>query len=530
MSASITLSGLGWTTPRGIPLFTDLTLGFGPERTGLVGRNGTGKSTLLRLIAGDLAPQTGTVQRQGRLGWLRQETPAEGSIADLFGAGPGLALLDRAAEGRASPVDLDAADWTLPTRIEAALLRCGLAAGPETPLGALSGGQRTRAALAALVFAEPDVLLLDEPTNNLDRDGRRAVLDLLAGWRAGAVVVSHDRELLRRMDAIVELTPLGATRYGGNYDAYRAQKDADLAAAADDLAQAERTRAETARRAQQAAERKARKDGAGLRARSRGGQPKIVLDAARGRAEGSGGANARLREARAAQAEATADAARARVEVLEPLRMDLPPTGLPPGRLALRLTGLTGGPDPDAPVIRDLSLTLTGPERLALTGPNGSGKTSLLALIAGRLAPRAGVVERPVPFALLDQDLGLLDPDQTLHETFRRLNPGATETESRAALARFRFRNEAAQQKVGALSGGQRLRAGLACALGGPAPPQLLLLDEPTNHLDLDATLALEAALRAYDGALVVVSHDAGFLAALNLDRRIALRGAGGRD
>src|SRR6185369_14813747 len=149
----------------------------------------------------------------------------------------------------------------------------------------LSGGQRARAGLAALVFNEPDFILLDEPTNNLDRDGRRAVIDLLAGWRSGAIVVSHDRELLETLDAIVELTGLGATRYGGNFSHYRERKALELAAAQHDLADAERRVADVAQRAQATAERKARKDGAGHKKRARGGIPRIQLNTLRNRSE-----------------------------------------------------------------------------------------------------------------------------------------------------------------------------------------------------------------------------------------------------
>ncbi|KGJ07593.1 ABC-F family ATP-binding cassette domain-containing protein [Paracoccus versutus] len=525
MPASVTLSGLSHTTPDGTPLFTGLNLSFGPECTGLVGRNGSGKTTLLRLITGELAPQSGSVHAPPRLVVLRQDVePAPmGSIADLFHAGPALALLDRAEAGLAGADDLAQADWTLPARIEAALLRCGLSVPPDIPLASLSGGQRTRAALAALVFAEPDLLLLDEPTNNLDREGRRAVAELIRGWRGAAIVVSHDRELLEGMDAIVELTSLGATRYGGNYSTYRALKQVELDAARRDLADAGKARAETRRRAQQAAERKARKDRAGRHLHLKGGQPRIILDAWKDQAEAAGGAHLRLREARMAEAEDALALAREKLEVIEPLQMRIAPTGLPPGRLVLRLDHVTGGHDPARPVIRNLSLAITGPERIAIHGPNGSGKTTLLALVTGRLAPLQGTVDLRVPFALLDQHLGLLDPGLTLRGNFLRLNPQADENQARAALARFRFRADDALRQADSLSGGERLRAGLACTLGQAVPPPLLILDEPTNHLDLDATEALEAALAGYDGALLVVSHDAAFLDRLALDRTVRL-------
>lgn len=525
MSAFVSLSRLCWSTPDNTPLFTDVTLSFGPERTGIIGRNGTGKSTLLRLMSGDLTAQPGQVLRSGTIAMMRQDALAhpDDTIADLFGVRPALDLLDRAEAGLAEADELADADWTLPSRIETALLRFDMPAGPRTPLVALSGGQRSRAALAALIFAGPDFLLLDEPTNNLDRAGREAVLDLIRGWTGGAIIVSHDRELLEEMDAIVELTTLGVTRYGGNYSAFRQRKDRDLEAAARDLAQAEKSRSDAARRAQQANERKARKDSTGQRGRSKGDQPKILMDAARDRAETSGGAGARLRDARLEAADEALSAAREKIEVLKPLRMDIPSTGLAPGKTVLRLEGVTGGYDPDRPVILNLSLVITGPERVVIAGANGSGKSTLLKLITEQIKPQRGRVELSVPFALLDQHLKLLDPAQTLRENFQQLNPSADAHAAHAALARFGFRAGDALRRAGELSGGESLRAGLACTLGALPPTMLLILDEPTNHLDLEGITALEAALEAYDGAVLAVSHDERFLKSLAPDRTIHL-------
>ncbi|WP_417741578.1 ABC-F family ATP-binding cassette domain-containing protein [Salipiger sp.] len=525
MPASVSLSGLSWSTPDDAPLLTDLDLTFGLERTGIVGRNGIGKSTLLRLISGQLKPASGQIRLIGSVAMMRQEAmeQPDDRIADLFGVRPALDLLDRAEAGRADVDDLAEADWTLPARMEAALVRCGLSVGPQTLLAALSGGQRSRAALAALIFAEPDFLLLDEPTNNLDREGRTAVIDLLRGWTGGAIIASHDREILEEMDAIVELTSLGAARYGGNYSDFRQRKETEMEAAARDLAHAEKTRSEAARRAQQASERKARKDSAGHRARARGDQPKILMDAAKGRAEASGGAGARLREARQEAAEEALSAAREKVETLKPLRMDIPPTGLASGKTVLHLDRVTGGHDPDHPVIRDLSLTVTGPERIVISGPNGSGKTTLLKIITGQLAPQSGHVTLSVPFSLLDQHVQRVDPALSLRDNFRRLNPAADPHTAHAALARFGFRAADALRRAGELSGGERLRAGLACALGATPPPPLLILDEPTNHLDLEGIAALEAALAAYDGAVLAISHDTAFLDSLAPDRTIDL-------
>jgi ATPase subunit of ABC transporter with duplicated ATPase domains len=411
----------------------------------------------------------------------------------------------------------------LEARMEAALTRAGLMASPGTRLAALSGGQRTRAGLAALIFTEPDFLILDEPTNNLDREGRQAVIELLAGWDAGAIVVSHDRELLETMDAIVELTSLGATHYGGNWSRYRERKALELSAAEHDLADAERRVAELARSAQATTERQARRNSAGRKKAARGDMPRIVAGGLKERSEMTGGTNARLAERRRAQALEEAAAAREKIEILQPLSVKLPPTGLPAGKVVLKMDSVTAGYSPDRAVLRDLSFDIIGPERIAITGPNGSGKTTLLALVTGELRPWAGAVSVMTAFAMLDQKVSLLDPSLSIRDNFREINPGANENACRAALARFMFRADAALQTVSALSGGQLLRAGLACVLGGPMPPPLLILDEPTNHLDIDAIAAVEAGLRAYDGALLVVSHDEVFLEAIDISRRLEM-------
>lgn len=525
MSASIVLAGLSWSLPDGRAHFSNLDLSFGPERTGLVGRNGVGKTTLLKLIAGELSPAVGSVAVRGRLGVLRQNVQVgpDEAVADLFGVRDALAILGRAERGEASDADIAAADWTLEARIGAALARVGLDADVQTKLAALSGGQRTRASLAALVFAEPDFLLLDEPTNNLDRDGREAVIALLAGWRAGAIVVSHDRELLETMDAIVELTSLGATRYGGNWSFYRERKAQELAAARHDLADAEKRVAEAARGAQERLERQARRDRGGKRKAMRGDAPKILLGMMKNNSENTSGENARLAERERAEAANDAAAARERIEVLTSLSVALPPTGLAAGKVVLRCDAVTAGYAPNAPVLRDVSFVVVGPERVAITGANGSGKTTLLSVLTGALTPFAGEARVLVEYAFLDQRVSVLDPELSIRDNFMRINPEADENVCRAALARFAFRADAALQIVGTLSGGQMLRAGLACVLGSAEPPQLLILDEPTNHLDIESIETVEAGLRAYDGALLVVSHDEAFLEDVGIERRVEL-------
>ncbi|WDQ98986.1 ABC-F family ATP-binding cassette domain-containing protein [Devosia sp. J2-20] len=529
MPASVTLHQLTYATPDNQPLFTGLDLAFGNHRTGLIGRNGTGKSTLLAIIAGLIPPAAGSVTIAGSLAMLEQcvQVFPSDTIADHLGITTALARLDRLERGQGSLEDADQADWTLPARISGALNDVGLPDYPaDRSLDTLSGGQRTRLALARLILAAPDIILLDEPTNNLDTGGRDAVANLLRHWRGAAIVVSHDRTLLREMDAIVELTTLGVHSYGGNWEHYAERKALEHDAAQHELSTAERKVADIDRKIQNVAQKKARKDGAGKRKAAKGGMPKILLGGMKENAENSSGENARIASRQRSEAAALVSAARARVEVLTPLTVSLAPTRLPAGRTVLQATALSGGPDTVTLLISNLSFYITGPQRVAISGPNGSGKTTLLRLLTGDLPAQHGTAHIHVPYAMLDQTVSLLDPAQTIHDNFRALNPDSDERTCRAALARFMFRADAALQLAGTLSGGEMLRAGLACTIGGDNPPQLLILDEPTNHLDIAAVEELEAGLRSYDGALLVISHDTDFLTSIGIERQIELPAA----
>jgi ATPase subunit of ABC transporter with duplicated ATPase domains len=530
MPAFVTLDRLAYKTPDGRDLFDNLTLSFGAERTGLVGRNGVGKTTLLRLILGELAPSGGSVAVQGRLGVLRQAlTPPPGAnLADLLGASDGLQRLARIVAGEGTPDDLAEADWTLEARVEAALADVGLAGlSLDRPAASLSGGEATRAALASLLVADPDLLILDEPTNNLDADARKLLARIVADRQGGVLAVSHDRGLLRRMDRIVELSGLGARVYGGNFDLYVTQKAAETEAAQRDLAAVQRDAARVERDVQAARERQARRDSAGRRARARGDAPKILLDAQAGRAERTAARGSRLAERQRDAARQDVATAEARVERVRTLGFDLPPTGLAEGKVVLTMEDVAFAHSGGEPLIAGFDLRIAGPERIGLVGPNGSGKSTLIALMIGALAPQRGLVRLGVDAAVLDQRAAALREEETLVEAYRRLNPSGNDHAAHEALARFLFRGEAGRRKVGELSGGERLRAAMACALCRLQPPQLIILDEPTNHLDLDSIAAVEAAVSAYDGAVLAVSHDPDFLDAIGIEREVRIRPAG---
>ncbi len=525
MTALLTLQDVSCITADGRTLFESVNFSVTEARIGLVGRNGVGKSTLLNIMSGVLAPTSGTVARSGRLGVLQQNisTDSGQTLADLFELAAELAMLSRIETGQGADSDFEQADWALPQRFADALQRFGLVLEPQTPLALLSGGQRTRAALAALIFHQPDIILLDEPTNNLDHDGREAVRAMLADWRGAAIVVSHDRALLRQMDSIAELTQTGLHLYGGNWDFYHDKKQEERDIAARNLQTAQREVKQVQRKAQDAAERQARSDARGRNSRADSGISKMTLDAREDRAQKTGGKGQALADRNSEKAQAQLKEAEALVETIKPMRFNVERSALPSGRVLVEIDTVSGGPRSGRPVIRDFSMKIVGPERIAICGANGAGKTSLLRLVTGELLPVAGRVQCYVPIAMFDQQMKLMDRTATLYENFRRLNPDANDNDARAALARFSFRGESASRFAGELSGGELLRAALACVLGGTQKPELLILDEPTNHLDLDSIEALEIALNGYEGGLLVVSHDQAFLNAIGIERVIEL-------
>src|SRR5690349_6215007 len=270
--------GLTYRLPDGRVLLDALSVGFGRERTAVVGRNGTGKSTLIKLLAGALAPSGGSVRRLARVGWLPQEAArvSDRPLADALGVGEVVAALTRVEAGSADPEDFARIGdrWLVREHAAAALARVGL---PELPLGRplarVSGGEATRVALARLLLEEPDVLLLDEPTNHLDASGRGAVYRLVEEWTGGVVFVSHDRALLDRADRIVELSTLGAREFGGGWREYVAARDTERNAAERAMDAAAQELKRVRREARETRERQQRRNARGVRSRDEGGIP-----------------------------------------------------------------------------------------------------------------------------------------------------------------------------------------------------------------------------------------------------------------
>jgi ATPase subunit of ABC transporter with duplicated ATPase domains len=519
----LTLDRVSCVLPDGRILFSDLDFLLDRRPVGLVGRNGVGKSFFARMLAGRMAPSAGRRSGAACVHYLPQQIAPEpgATVADLAGVAGALQALARIEAGSSAVEDFDAVAqrWDLRERFAAVLAAHDLEhLDAQRPAASLSGGELTRVALLGGWLADADVLVLDEPTNHLDRPHRQALQRQLQDWRGGLLVVSHDRELLDGLPRIVELSPAGLADFAGNYTFYVQSREAAQARALAELARSRHAlrRGEAEQRAQR--ERQERRQSRGYREGREANQAPILLGLQKQRSEVSAGKSARLLQS---QLEAlTARVVQAASQVSdEPDLALFAPAPAAARRRAVVLEaaelpyGIAAG--------RPLDLIVAGGQRIGVVGANGSGKSSLLQLLAGRLAPSRGSCVVSVRTACLDQHASLPDPTRPVLEQLLAEDPAASEAALRTRLALLGLDSDAVQRPGAALSGGERLKAALACALYRREPAELLLLDEPDNHLDLAALAALEQMLRQYRGALVVVSHDAVFLDRLALDTRL---------
>jgi len=531
--AYLRVSRLSFAWPDGTSVFDDLSFALGASRVGLVAPNGAGKSTLLRLLAGDLVPHAGTVDIGGTLAYLpqREDVPADMRVADLLGVTAQLHAVDAvlAGDGDAQLLERAEGQWDLRERIAVLLAQFGLhEVSLQRQVSTFSGGEVMALSLVARLLRRPQVLLLDEPSNHLDRAARRRLDDMLQAFRGCVLVASHDRELLEGMQQVAELQPSRLRLVGGGYSAYRAVTDSERAAAEHQVHHLRKELRREKQDMQQARERAQRRASNAARSLPDAGLPKIVAGTLARRAQVSAGKAEGAHADRVGQVRDALRRAEQEAATSVRPRFSLPATQVGPTQRVMTMERLRGMGDAPLWGADGVTLTIRGPERIALIGDNGVGKTTLLRLLAGDVAPASGEY-RPgaVRVAYLSQRLDQLVPSLTLAEHFARTAPRLSMQQRADVLARLGFRGDRMQLPASALSGGERLRATLACVLHADAALQLLLLDEPTNHLDLDATLQLEHALRDYEGALVVVSHDASFLDAIGVTRRWYLTAQG---
>ncbi|MFI3311177.1 ATP-binding cassette domain-containing protein [Ewingella allii] len=516
----LTLDRVSLVLPNGTPLFTELTEQFDGRHTGLVGRNGVGKSLLAQLLAGLLVPSSGQCNSSGKVRYLAQHLTPEKypHVAALAGFENTLAALLRIETGSVDPADFEQVgdDWDIRQRLHTQLESAGLGyLSPESSVSQLSGGEAMRVALIGATLSDADFLILDEPTNHLDGPSRRALMQQLQRWSGGLLVISHDRALLQQMARIVELSSLGLRSYGGNYAFYQQAKTQETTAAAQKLERlkVERKREEQALREQR--EKHEKRQSRGERRGKEANQANILLGRQKGRSEASAGKLQKQQlEARAQLSQQVQEAAK-HIETAAHIAMH---SGSLTTTTAQKVAALKDVTLPfAAPPFNQITLDISGGQRIGVVGPNGCGKSTLLKVLAGLLPPISGLREAWVNMAYLDQRLSCLDPQRTVLEQLLEVNSVTGESQLRMQLAQLGLDASRALLPCARLSGGEQLKAALAKVIYASSPADCLLLDEPSNHLDLPSLAALEALLNQYQGTLLVVSHDEAFLAQIGL-------------
>lgn len=525
---SLSFHAVSFSWPDATPVFAALDLTIPEGLSALVGRNGIGKSTLLRLAVGELRPTSGHVERPPGIAYVPQTVTldAEFTVAAALGIDAALAAIARIESGAGADADYDVVgdDWLIEERALAVLAELGLAhLELGRPVGLMSGGEAMSLAIGAALLTRPAVLLLDEPSNNLDADARHDLTQTLASRKEPTLVVSHDRTLLAAVGHIGELSEREdrTTRlrwFGGNIDHYDEAISAERAsthqAVVTAKAELHRQQREAVKHADAAGTKRRRGESFVANRRYVGG----AADQKRRQAEETDARVRKIHEQRIAAASERLELARAEIPRDRSIHVDLPLTEVPPRRKVIAAVSLTTRTE------ASLTATVRGPERIHIAGGNGAGKTTLIETILGFSPAVAGSVDVAVPAGYLAQRLDGLDPTLSVVANVRAVAPDVSLQDIRDQLGRFQFRGVAADAPVARLSGGERFRAALACVLLARPAPQLLILDEPTNNLDFESQAQLIQALGSFRGALLVVSHDAAFVAALEPTRRWEVR------
>lgn len=514
----------------GDTLFGPLNLSLEPALCALVGRNGCGKTRLLRLLAGLDEPDSGHIERSGTCVYVAQQhdLSPQTTLAEMLGYHAIFAARKRIDSGDYYPDDLEMLDgfWDLAERLGDAFVQAKLPPfDPDRPAIEFSGGERIRALLCGAFTANAGYLLLDEPTNHLDRQGRRWFYDQLARYQGGVLVASHDRELLGQVPRILELSACGLRSYGGNYSDYKAQRDAEQMAARSALEHAATERKRTRARMQKEHDDSQRRSAKTLRTVDTLNIASFERVKYKGAAKERIGSWKKQHSDRNDALNAAVNTARERVEDDSPVMFTLPGSQIAEGKQVLVLDELVMPHVHNAPI----GWRMDGPMRVALKGPNGCGKSTLLKAILGEIVPRSGTCNVSVTCAYLDQHLSQLDLTQSVMSHLNLGNTPLDEGVLRTRLAQLQLGADKVMLPLADLSGGERLKAALACVLWRKEVAQLLLLDEPTNHLDLASVQAIEAALAEFPGALLVVSHDEAFLKALKLTHEMVWERGGWR-
>ncbi len=525
------LNNLSYIHPDKNLLFDNINLNISTgNKVALLGNNGVGKSTLLKIIAGLLSSSEGSIQTDVKPYYVPQVFGQYDhlTVAQALQAADKLNALQQILNGDTSDVNYSVLndDWTIEERCCEALHywqidEICLQQGMST----LSGGQKMRVLLAGIYVNNPEFILLDEPSNHLDTAGRVLLYDFIESSTSTLLIISHDRKLLNKLNTVYELTTNGINVYGGNYNFYAEQKKLELQALNEDVQDKEKSLRKAREKERETIERQQKLNARGKRKQEKAGLPTIVMNSFRNNAEKSTSKLKGVHAAKTASIEEELQALRKALPDIDTMRFGFDDALLHKGKILFRAEDINFGYD-DALLWRhDLNFEIRSGERIALKGKNGSGKTTLIKIILNSIKAGKGSVYSAINNAVyIDQDYSLINNGLSVYGQAEQFNNGALqEHEIKNRLNRFLFTKTSWDKSCAGLSGGESMRLMLCCLTIANEAPDMIILDEPTNNLDIQNIEILTTAINQYKGTLIIVSHDTIFLEEVGIRRSIEL-------
>lgn len=528
----LTIQNISYFHPNKDLLFRDLTLTINKaDKIALIGKNGVGKSTLLKIIARDLLPDKGQVITDTKPYYIPQIFGQFNhlTIAQALQVDEKLNALHEILKGNVDEKNFSLLndDWTIEDRCQEAISYWGISdLALSQKLSNLSGGQKTKVFLAGMTIHQPEFVVLDEPSNHLDQAGRKLLYDFIQSSPSTLIIVSHDRQLLQLLNPICELHKDEIKTYGGDYNFYKAQKQIEFDALHQNIRNKEKALRKAREKKQKTVERQNRLDSRGKKKQGKAGMGKGMLDKMKNDAENS---TARLKNVHSEKISGIKDELqdlRLSVSVIDQMRFQFDNSNLHRGKNLFIGQNINFRYEKGRYLWeQSLNIQIQSGERVVIHGKNGSGKTTLIKIILGELQPSKGSVfiaeNRSV---YIDQDYSLIDDDLQIYEQARQFNrTRLQEHKIKIRLNRFLFSHEDWEKPCRALSGGERMRLMLCCLNIANQSPDIIMLDEPTNNLDIQNIEILTRAINEYEGTLLVISHDKIFLKDINMERGIEL-------
>ncbi|MCE7603755.1 ATP-binding cassette domain-containing protein [Vibrio fluvialis] len=514
-------SQISYQFDNGDTLFHSITCSMTQRRVGLVGRNGVGKSLLAELLSGERQPSTGSVALPNSVAIYRQ-LPSEllsgtRSIGEFLGKQAILDALKRIESGDCSQhwFDVVGDEWDLPAKLNQQLASMHLPQDPAFLCAKLSGGQLAQLQLWQLFHRSTQLLILDEPSNHLDTHAKQWLIETMRSFQGAILLISHDRQLLREMDEIWELSGLGLQVFGGNYDVYAEQKRSELLAVERQLACITKQQKQLEEQAQCNREKAEQRASQGNKLRREGSQATILLDGKKDKATARAANRSKNEQLRQSHLQAKAQSLSARKEQLKGQKLYLAGSLQNTGK-AITITEAVlafGNAKPK-------TFTVYAHEKVHLTGSNGCGKSTLLKTLLGDVPLPSGELQLNSALYYLDQHFGAVREDWSVLENLLQQCAGMKERDARTLLAGIGFRRDSVFRQGKSLSGGEKMKLTMLIASHQNAQP-FLLLDEPDNHLDLDSKLMLAQALQQYQGGFMLISHDPTFAEESGVQREI---------